>query len=734
MPVGAFSASARLFPALLLAGVLACPATAGADLLNGFMEWDYSHLQSKTQDAAGSGTTVKSDAITQKYNLMLNRNFFPSLSLRAGYLFETDQSWLTANDQESHSSITTSLPSADLSLGTPLLNGSFGYYKRKETDTSSGTPSLDLYTEDYHGSFGWRPEGLPYLSLNLERTNSFDGQRSSHDTTNDRAALGLGYLVNGLDLKYQYNYNDLSDKVQGLDVLQETHTGRIAYSTQLFQERVSLYSSYNVSTQSTTTTSSGTGNVDFQLTPFSGLYALNLTPELGGLDQLPALINGDVRTSAGINIGSVLPPQPLRNMGVDLLSPSTVNRILVWLDKRPDPRIVRLFAWDVYASSDNITWTRVTAVPITGLALDAVDNRVELKFPAVTTRYVKVVVAPLNQNDILLLNIPGLTLPLDIFVTEIQAFQEKAAAQVQGETNVTSNILNLDLKVRLLEEASLYYDGSFYLASVAPNGFLRWTLANALMADHRFNGVVSVSGRIAREDSDEPLGRREAYVYNATLRLTPLPTLSHTLAYSGRTESFQGKSNGSNALYLNNTAELYRGVNASLGGGVSFATTDTGEDVDTYNMIFSLNLAPRKDLAMNVNYSLNRTDLTGGALGSAGSTTRRSDLGISYRPFPAVYLLASIGMLEQTGQRPDVVQNYGVNWSPFPDGTLQFNVSYQENVRTLNEERSRLISPSLTWKITSRTTLDLSYPVLRTTSNAGTTTSETLSAILRLSF
>jgi hypothetical protein len=297
-----------------------------------------------------------------------------------------------------------------------------------------------------------------------------------------------------------------------------------------------------------------------------------------------------------------------------------------------------------------------------------------------------------------------------------------------------SNILNLDTKVRLLDSPSLFYNGSFYLASIAPNGFLKWILANALMTDHRFNDLISTSARVGREDSDEPLGHRGAYVYNTTLRVTPLRTLSHTLAYSGRAEFFQGRTNDSNAIYLSNTAELYRGVNLSLNGGASFATNETGEKVAAKNLTFSLNLIPRNDLSLNVNYNLNQTDLSGGTQGKVNSSSKRGDMSVAYRPFPALYLLTSIGVLEQTDRKPDIVQNYGVNWSPFPDGTLQFNFSYQESVRTFNEERSRLISPSLTWKITSRTLLDLSYPLLRTTSTSGITESETFSAILRLSF
>ena len=319
-------------------------------------------------------------------------------------------------------------------------------------------------------------------------------------------------------------------------------------------------------------------------------------------------------------------------------------------------------------------------------------------------------------------------------ITGIEAFDEVPAASVKGQTSVTSNTLNSDIKVRLLDSPALFYNSSFYLVNSAPNGFLKWTLDNAIFGDHHFNDVVGVSGRVAREDSYDPLGRRVAYIYSGTVRVIPLKSLSHTLAYSGRSESFQGKTEDIQSLYLSNTAELYRGVNVSLNGGASSVVNMNGQKVFSYSMNSGLNLAPRSDLSLNFNVNLNRSDQSGGGNKSVSSETRRADMGVTYRPFPTLYLAASFGFLKQTQQKNNITQNYGVNWSPFPDGTLQFNFSYQENIRNINAEWSRLISPGLSWKITRSANLELSYPLLRTTSLTGTTESETLSAIVRMSF
>lgn len=718
------------------------PQRASADLLNGYLEWDYSHLQSQTRDAAGTSGAQKGDSLTQKYSLMLNKSFLPLLSLRAGYLWESDRNWLTADGTGARSSITTSLPSVDLLMGSPMLNASLGYSKRKESDSTAGTSLPDRYNEEYHASLGWRPEGLPALSLLLTRINTFDGQRQVEDSINDRATLGLTYNVKNLDLKYLFNYNDQKDRLLGLDVSQLSNTGTASYSGQFFDERVSLYSTYNVSEQGTATSSSGTGMVDRQLLPFSGLASLTgpgqqyVVPETATLGGFPLLVDGNLGSSAGIDLGPQPGLQAKRNFGFDFQDPQTaVNRVLVWVatsngQRLPDA-IARQYTWTVYQSQDNLAWTPVSSV--TGLTLDPFQNRFEIKFAPVATRYLKVVAAPLDPAQVPP-GIIGFTTSFNLFVTEIQAFDEVPASSVQKNSTVLSQMLNTDVKVRLTDTPALYYDGSFFLTSSLPDGFTKWTVSNALMAEHRFNDWLSGSARGAREDSEEPKGHRGAFVYSALLRLTPLPTLSDTITYSGRRESFQGKTSGADALFISNTAELYRGVNLNASGGLSLSSTDSGARIRAYNALFGVNLKPRGDLSLNANYSWNSSLAIGAGISDTSISTQREDIGLTYRPFTTLYLTSSFSLLQQSGQAGTTFQNYGINWSPFPDGTLQFNFAYSENLASLNQQKSKMLTPGLTWKITPRTTLDASYQRLNTSSSSGTESSQTISAVLRSSF
>ncbi|WP_129126949.1 hypothetical protein [Geomonas oryzae] len=739
-----FTAAARTVHACLIClfGVLLQPQRAAADLLNGYLEWDYSHLQSQTRDATGTSGDQKGDGLTQKYNLLLNKTFLPLLSLRAGYLWESDRNWLTTNGTGARSSITTSLPSVDLLMGSPMLNASLGYSKRKEADSSAGTSLPDRYNEDYHASIGWRPEGLPAVSLLLNRINTFDGRRQVEDSGSDRATLGITYNVKNLDLKYLFNYNDQKDKLVGLDVSQASHTGMASYSGQFFDERVSLYSTYNVTGQGTDTSSSGRGMVDQQLTLVSGLFALTgpgqqyVVPETATLGSYPLLVDGNVGTSAGVDLGPQPGLQAKRNFGFDFQNPqTTVNRVLVWVatsngQRLPDA-IARQYAFTVYQSQDNLTWTRVSTV--SGLTLDPFQNRFEIKFAPATTRYLKVVAAPLDPTQVPP-GIIGFPSTFNLFVTEIQAFDEVPAASVQKRSSVLSQMLNTDVKVRLTDSPALYYDGSLFLTSSQPDGFTKWTVSNALMADHRFNDWISGSARGAREDDEEPKGHRGAFVYSALLRMTPLSTLSDTITYSGRRESFQGKNSGADSLFLSNTAELYQGVNVNASGGLSLSSTDSGARIRAYNALLGVNLKPRGDLSLNANYSWNSSAATGAGTSETSVSTQREDIGVTYRPFTTLYLTGSFSLLQQSGQTGTTFQNYGINWSPFPDGTLQFNFAYSENLASLNQQKSKMLTPGLTWKITPRTTLDASYQRLNTSSSSGTESARTVSAVLRSSF
>ncbi len=707
------------------------PYKAAADGIGGFVELNYSNVESVTSDIAGESTEAKSGNFVQRYNLSLSRTIYPNLRLNAGGIFEKISSTFESGDTDTKSSVTNIRPFIDLLLNSPLYTAGAGYNRREEMLKSTGAPSLTTVNENYNAVLGWRPEGFPSLDMRLTRTNTFDKEHSLQDITRDLLLFNSRYAqIKGLALSYQASYNKSKDKLTAFETLQLTHNGRATYSSVFLNKKVSLYTSYNITRQETETLTAGAGAVDFQAFPFAGLSSIDDTPVEGTLDPNSALIDGNFIAGSGINIG-VSPiggdARP-RNMGLDLAVETEINTIFVWVDRELPAQIAQSFSWGIYISSDNLNWSlRQTVFPA---QFGPFENRFEINFTNVTTRYIKVVVRPLTQAAAIL--VPNFQNPDRIFVAELQAFIRRPAEEVKGKITRTSHVYNLNTRARLLDSPSLFYDFSYLYTSTEPPFASRYSFSNGLFLAHRLSRVFSGSARVAREDSKETIGERVAYVYSASITAVPLKTLNHSLVYSGRIQEIAGKFSDTNSVFLHNTAELYKGINTTISGGLSFATTETGEKRKSSILTFGTGIIPHPVLSLNINYSSTQT-VTTDADREKTSTSSRGDVSIAYNPFSALYLFASMGMTNENA-KTNINQNYSVNWSPFPDGDLQFNFMYTESYESGDDRKNRLISPSARWRISSRTFLDISYLVQKSEAVSQTADSRIFNANLRMSF
>ena len=706
-------------------------AAAMAGTIGGFMEWNYSRLDSRSRDAAGTSTRLGNDNFSQRYNLSLMTNPLPLLRLTAGGLFEQQKTW-TDLPAAQESSLTTWQPAIDLTLSNALYSAGLGYSRREESAKSSDAPTARRVNEHYRALLGWRPVGLPNMELQMSRSNIYDPARLLEDSTTDRATLGLRYLPRkDLELRYQFLADDTMDRLQGLEVQGMTHTGRASYTGQFLDRRVAVFSNYNVSRQDLSTSTSGTGDVDFQLYPPFGLASTADTPLTDTLLRNQVLVDGNTTVGSGINIGTTASgADKLQSIGLDFFTETELNHLTVWTDRELPPAIAAAFSWEIYTSSDNFTWSlwrNIGAAPF-----GPFQNRFELRFDSVRSRYVKVVTRPLSVVAATL--VPTFRDPQSIFITELQAFMTRPAGEVRGETSRTSHLYSLDVKAKILEKLPLYYNGSVFVTAEGEPLSISYTISNGLSLDQRLSDIFFLSTRVAREDISSTAGHSVGYAYNASLRATPLKNLSDTLVYSGRTDIKPAGTATTNSFYLFNTAELYRGVNMNLGGGLNFGTSETGTSMQGSNLLFGLSLVPHRLLTMNANYTLNRSSQSGGGAPDSSSSSQRGEISAAWRPFTTLYLFAGVGFLDQQTGKMDVTQNYGVNWSPFPDGTLQFNFAFSENMRTVNSEQTRLITPSLSWQITSRILFDLAYPMVTTTSASGVSNVNIISSNLRLSF
>jgi hypothetical protein len=437
----------------------------------------------------------------------------------------------------------------------------------------------------------------------------------------------------------------------------------------------------------------------------------------------------DQNTTAAtvINLGlPAIPPTRPIDIGLDLEVAKPVNVLTVWIDRDLPLAIANAFSWDVYTSPDNLNWSfRQTVLPAT---YGPIDRKFEITIATQTTRFIKVVTQPLNAS------VPGSAAFPDIFVTEIVAALRQPAADIRGTSAFTTDLLTANVRARILNHPDLFYEMSYFERdSTAAES--TWTLSNGFSLRHVFNPVYSVAGRVAREDGHETEGDRVSYVYTGSLRAVPLPTLSSSLIASGRSSTIEGRSSDSNSLYWYTSADVYRGINTSLGLGRASVTGEDGAVSDTTTINALATLVPHPTTTLNLLYQATDGSQRGGTLpGTRSLDTSATQAGVAYRPFATLYLFYSYRLENAAGTAQRHLWSATASWAPFPDGTLQVLISADESYQSGLDALSKIWSPRVRWNITQRWYAELGMQRSRFTSTSEDTKTDSLTATTRIWF
>ena len=410
-----------------------------------------------------------------------------------------------------------------------------------------------------------------------------------------------------------------------------------------------------------------------------------------------------------------------RQIGLDFLNPTEVNQLLVWVDRELTSTVVSSFSWQVFTSDDNLNW--VGPITPSSVSFGTFQNRFEINFSSVTARYIKVVTTPI---------LPGPLVPPNIFVTELQAFVRTPAADLKGKTSRTTHTYDLDVKTRILDNPSLFYELYYYFNRQEPSGQQRYDLINSLYTVHRFSRVFSGKAKVGIENGKELGENRLAYIYDAAVIADPLRTLHHSLVFNGRDEEIGGRPNNTHSIILYNTAQLYQGYDINLNGGVTFTKQESGENGRDFLINFQTNIVPHRTMNLALNYSNIISRRTGGDQGSSSGYIQTLNFNLSYNPFRTLNLFAFLQYLTEKGRQDRILQNYAINWSPFPDGALQFNIAYNENYRTDDHLVERIFQPNVRYNFSKRSYVELSYQVIRSRSDIQKIDSNLLSTTVKI--
>jgi hypothetical protein len=687
--------------------LLARPAWAQEGIFQGMqkaLELTASSISTVTRLPSGEATTTETTNLSPALRLNLDALVYPTLRLNAGGLFEINMLSTTIDRSKVNSTISRNRPFVVLRSTNPVFSPGFGYFRREERSRITGLSDVKLVNDEYAGYLGWNPAGGPRSDFQFVRTHTFDGTGAVQDVKRQFATLISNYTYGQLGASYRGAYLKTEDQLLGLETRQLTHDGRVSDSRALMNKRLSWNAAYNIAYRDVTNRASGNGgDVDVPLSPFAGLSSLSDTPAISRLSQNPQLIDGNLTAGAGVNIGLIAPPADTqaRNIGLDFLNPAEVSRVLIWVNRDLPVEVSSSFTWEIYSSTDNISWRRETTA--SSAPFGPFENRFELVFPAVASRYLKVVTRPLPST------VPESSRYTEILVTEVQAFVRRPARESAEGFAQTTHVVNTDYRMRLLDTPSLYYEGFFLYNGPAAFGTSTRTLSNGASVSHTFARIFSAYARGAREQGHEPRGDRVATVTSATLTMNPIPTFRSTLIYTGQDETVADLPNDRRAFLIQNSAQLYRGIDILFGFGWNVLDREHGEHVQDRVVNFTATIVPVQRATLTLSYDNTSSERSGIFEGMPHLNIRRFYGALALDPLRTLHLAVAQDVVAVTDQRTRTTTDVSAAWAPFAGGALQLIVAHNEGIRAIEFGRDKNSVAAVRWNLPRGSYFDVSY-------------------------
>jgi hypothetical protein len=705
--------------ATIAAVALAAPRGAWASF-NAQAEGGYSNSTNRVQDETGHVEQVDSQAWSQRYRLGISQELMPLVSFAANGLLDWAQASSDAQGVHTDLDQKTWAGNARLSFGGPTLNGGVDYDRRwVESTTSTGgidRTSPTLVREIIGGGLSWRPSDLPSLDLRISRTNTYDSARRGADNTTQDATLTSGFdPVENVDLRLTVRGSENEDRLSGIRTTSLSNAGSIRWNDKFLRDRVNTYASYNVTTLNTAHVVEGPGgSVSTQRFPQSGLSIVEGpldTPLHVTLNVNAALNDGNTAQSAGMNLGFSASTGlvTFRDLGAQLPNDVTrATRIAIFVD-RDVQAVASQLTWTAYSSKDNVDWT---PVPLAGpVVYDQLLQRFDIPIQPTQQRYVKVVTKPIVRQ---LTTDPAFT---DIFVTELQLYEDVAASEVRGSSFQLNQSANGTVRAKLLQQKALFYDFSGTITRLNSPSLTTWIVANGLSYSEQLGPRATGAARIERSDSQGGAGHDATTRWSGSVSYDPLATLGGTLAYTGSLSQRPSGETLGNSVSLLARAEFYQGISASGTSSASLTRTETGREVRTTSVSASASIIPNRFVSTSANGAYSWSLSTGAGQPALQSQRGTVEGSLSLAPFPSLSLTGSIARQFGTSFATTLYAFSGA-FSPLRGGALVFAYAYQETYDTGSLTRTRSHGPSARWNIRPRWYLSANYSFQDTTTPA----------------
>jgi len=687
---------------LLAVSAVCTPPPLLAEGISLLADLEYNNSDTETTNKlTGVVTNTDFDRLRQLYNLRLDKEIYPYLYISTGGIVELIERDLKSEGIKTENDERSMRPFGEINLTNPLYRAGFSYRTGETKNTGTTVATTKDKFEEYSGLFNWRPQDFPVLNMNYSRILAHD-EPLTRDTVNETFNLRSRYNYKDLLVDYTYNQVDTEEKIADTGSRTKTHNAGMQYARDFYNHRLSIDTGARL--RVTTTKFTGGGEVKIPTTsPGGSFYIANdANPE----NNVAADINRGPLTA--VNIGQGGGTNPV-SVGLEFDSPTEVDTVYVLLvEDENDPSLATpaeiadvagSFTWRFFISDDQLDWTE-QPLPSANITYNQVENRFEFVFTTkISTRFLKIRTSPLPVTS----PVTG-----DIRFLDIQAFTTVSGG-VKDEFETVNQTYNFGAHWVVSEKSVAGYDFNLRNIESSPVDTRKTTLTNGLSFRHIFNPIFVMNSRVSRTDISEK-GKVDTvnYNYSASIRGDLLKTFNQTLIYSGTNTKDPNGSGYSNSLLLRSNADLYDGWSVFLDEGYSWSKPPAERNQTVRLLRAGTSMVPNQAIKINFDYSVSWNKQEG----QQEDVQKVGSLRTLWVITETINVFANYDFRDGSGTNSDSTSllDYAINWSPFPDGSLQFSFTYNET-RGSDDAKSEIFTPSVKWQVAPGIFLDLRYNV-----------------------
>ena len=568
---------------------------------------------------------------------------------------------------------------------------------------------------------------MPNVSISYNISTIEDHETPKKlDSTNSNVTLGLSKSFYFLDTDaragYAFNQNMSEDRIAETKSENPTHSinGDLSRSFLDNKLRASANLGYQIR-ESTTESTGAPSRFDVGISGNTGLAFFSpALPTSVTLTSAGGLINNDTATAvpfaSACGGGATIDLNCANwNIGTGFPSSQSIHLIYVYITttafEETNIASIYSFGWQVYTSSDNITWTLVASP---AQVYNPTLNRFELNFTETNALYFKVVNTVGN----------GAT---DINVTEIQAVGFLLSSPRQSVMqDSTSQSGGLSLSYRPMERLSLGLSLNYDMSEQSMQGGTgsesigKSYGANAnYIAIPRYLNIFANFGATSSEYRSVIDTENTTSSYALSLSSSPLDAVNLGLAFNHSESEADGERvSEAESANFSSSVMVYRGVDLGFSTIMSSSESfqsDTQSESTSYNT--NLRLVPWQSLSIILNNS--RTSATTDApSGKTSSETVATSVDFSFSPTRRLYLSGRFNL------EPTESQSYGLTFSP--TNKIYVSLNYY------NDSASDTVSMggNLNWQVLARLSVGVVY---NTTSVDNATNDKTETVFARAS-